>query len=193
MLDLQCRQRDGSDQQGLCGSSHSRGQARPGRVWPDLQQGETVRLRGCAMCPPRILTAAAGSISGGRGVVQLPQRSYCSLYPPGYSAGEGRQDRKAHEHSGTLFVVPREGGGGAGGSDIRELHKKQTSSSTVQTEQEFLSQHGPASAPKSTGRCHGAGEQQQQHRVHRFPLPGEQICWHSQGKDRAAPADPCAR
>lgn len=71
--------------------------------------------------------------------------------------------------------------------------KSKHQSSTVQTEQELLAQHGPASAPKSTGRCHGAGEQQQQHRVHRFPLPGEQICWHSQGKDRAAPADPCAR
>lgn len=55
---------------------------------------------------------------------------------------------------------------GAGGSDIRELHKKQTPSSTVQTEHELLAQHGLASAPKSTGstrealgRCHGAGEQ----------------------------------
>lgn len=85
-----------------------------------------------------------------------------------------------------LHPERREGGGGAGGSDVRELHKKQTPSSTVQTEHELLAQHGLASAPKSTGstwealgRCHGAGEQQQQHRVHRFSLPGKQICWHS--------------
>lgn len=44
-----------------------------------------------SLCPPSILTAAAGSISGGRGEAQLPQRSYCSLCPPGYSAGEGRE------------------------------------------------------------------------------------------------------
>ena len=75
----------------------------PGRVWPDpskkgqracvgrgLRHGRTERCL-CSLCPPSILTAAAGSISGGRGEAQLPQRSYCSLCPPGYSAGEGRE------------------------------------------------------------------------------------------------------
>lgn len=42
-------------------------------------------------CPRSILTAAAGSISGGRGAAQLPRRSYCSRCPPGCSAGEGRE------------------------------------------------------------------------------------------------------
>lgn len=148
MLDLQRRQRDEEDQQGLCGSSHSRSQAVPGRVWPDLQQGKAACLRGCALCPPRILTAAAGSISGGRGVVQLPQQSYYSPCPPGYSAGEGTE-------TGRLM------------SAVRPSFAVQKPSSTVQTERELLAQHGPASAPKSTGRirealgrCHGTAARQ---------------------------------
>lgn len=35
-------------------------------------------------CPHSILTAAAGSISGERGEVQLLQQNYCSQCPPGY-------------------------------------------------------------------------------------------------------------
>lgn len=44
-----------------------------------------------------------------------------------------------------LLLCPerREGGGGAGGSDIRELHKEQTPPCTVQTQRELLAQPQP--------------------------------------------------
>lgn len=47
-------------------------------------QGLVVVLFSLTACPHSILTAAAGSISGERGEVQLPQQNYCSQCPPGY-------------------------------------------------------------------------------------------------------------
>lgn len=61
--------------------------AQCGSVQLGLRHGHTGRwLR--SPCPPSVLTAAAGSICGGRGEALLPLRSCCSLCPPGYSAAE---------------------------------------------------------------------------------------------------------
>lgn len=80
----------------------------PVGVWLGTRQEGTAKLHGaghtewwlCPLCPSSILTAAAGSISGGRGEVQLPQQSYCSPCPPGCSAGEGRESGRLRAAAG---------------------------------------------------------------------------------------------
>lgn len=83
-----------------------RGEARSapfphGRHW-----GSPTTSSEAALCPPSALTAAAGSISGGRGEVRPPQRSYCSRCPPGYSAGEGGERGRLRTAAGPCCTVP---------------------------------------------------------------------------------------